>query len=79
MSLNAVETFRAKLSISTWVCRLILERDASKVWMMGISTVWAVLLCFVWAPFPVVTLEKAAVTHLMFIDDRPLVLGIGIL
>ena len=47
--------------------------------MMGVSTVWAVFLCFVWAAFPVVTLGKAAITHLMFIDDRPLVLGIGIL
>ena len=46
---------------------------------MGVSTVWAVFLCFVWAAFPVVTLGKAAVTHFMFIDDRPLVLGIGIL
>ena len=46
---------------------------------MGVSTVWAVFLCFVWAAFPVVTLGKAAVTHFMFINDLPLVLGIGVL
>ena len=79
VSLNAGEALRAKLSISAWICRLPLHWNASKVRMMGVSTVWAVFLCFVWAAFPVVTLKKAAITHLMFIDDRPLVLGIGIL
>ena len=46
---------------------------------MRVFTVWTFFLCFIWAAFPVVTLRKAAVTHFMFIDDRPLVLGIGIL
>ena len=79
VSLNAGEAFRANLSISAWICRLPLHWNASKVWMMGVSTVWAVFLCFVRAAFPEVTLEKAAVTHFMFIDDLQLVLGIGIL
>ena len=79
VSLNAVEAFRANLSISAWICRPLLQWDASKVWMMRVSTVRAVFLCFVLAALPVVTLGKATVTNLMFINDLPLVLGIGIL
>ena len=78
VSLNAGEALRANLSISAWICRLLLNWNASKVWMMGVSTVWAVFLCFVWTAFPMMTLVKATVTNFMFVDDLPLVLGIGI-
>ena len=47
--------------------------------MMGISTFGAAFLDFVGAVFPVVALDEAAVAHLMFVDDLPLVIGIGVL
>ena len=47
--------------------------------MMGVSAVWTIFLRFIWTAFPMMTLVKAAVTHFMFVDDLPLVLGIGIL
>ena len=45
--------------------------------MMGVSAVWTIFLRFIWTAFPMMTLVKAAVTHFMFVDDLPLVLGIG--
>ena len=46
---------------------------------MGISTSGAAFLDFVGAVFPVVALDEAAVAHLVFVDDLPLVVGIGVL
>lgn len=57
--------------------RVLLDWDASQVWMMRASTVWATFLGFGSAASPVVTLGEAAVTNFMFIDDLPLVIGIG--
>ena len=59
--------------------RVLLDWDATQIRMMRASTVWATFLGFGAAASPVVTLGEAAVTHFMFIDDRPLVLGIGTL
>ena len=46
--------------------------------MMGISTLGAAFLDFVGAVFPVVALDKTTVTHLVFVDDLPLVYGVGV-
>ena len=45
--------------------------------MMGISTFGAAFLDFIGAVFSVVALDEATVAHLMFVDDLPLVIGIG--
>ena len=47
--------------------------------MMGISTFGAAFLDFVGAVFPVMALKKATVAHLVFVDDLPLVIGVGVL
>ena len=47
--------------------------------MMGIAEFGAAFLDFVGAEFPVVALDKAAVAHLVFVDDLPLVTGVGVL
>ena len=47
--------------------------------MMGISTFGAAFLDFIGAVFPVMALDKAAVAHLVFVDDLPLVIGVGVL
>ena len=44
---------------------------------MRIAAFGAAFLDFVGAVFPVMSLGKAAITHLVFVDDRPLVIGIG--
>ena len=46
--------------------------------MMRISTFGAAFLDFVGAGFPVVALDKATVAHLVFVDDLPLVVGVGV-
>ena len=56
---------------------MLLDWDASQIRMMRASTVWATFLGFGAAASPVVTLGETAVTHFMFIDDHPLVTGIG--
>ena len=47
--------------------------------MMRISTFGAAFLDFVGVVFPVVALDEATVAHLMFVDDLPLVVGVGVL
>ena len=79
MSLNASETFRAKLSAGAWVGGSLFDRHTSQIWMMGTSTFGAAFLDFVGAVFPVVALDKTTVTHLVFVDDLPLVIGVGVL
>ena len=44
---------------------------------MRIAAFGAAFLDFVGAVFPVMPLDKAAIAHLVFVDDRPLVIGIG--
>ena len=46
--------------------------------MMRVAAFGAAFLDFVGAVFPVMSLGKAAITHLVFVDDRPLVIGIGV-
>ena len=47
--------------------------------MMGISAFGAALLDLVGAMFPVVALDKATVAHFVFVNDLPLVIGVGVL
>ena len=47
--------------------------------MMRIAAFGAAFLGFVGAELPVVALDKAIVAHLVFVDDLPLVIGVGIL
>ena len=47
--------------------------------MMRIAAFGAAFLDFIGAVFPVVALDEAAVAHLVFVDDLPLVIGIGVL
>ena len=47
--------------------------------MMRIATFGAAFLRFVGARFPVMALDKATVAHPMFVDDLPLVMGVGVL
>ena len=47
--------------------------------MVGIFTFGAAFLDFVGAVLPVVALDEATVAHLMFVDDFPLVIGVGVL
>ena len=49
-----------------------------QVRMMRIAAFGAAFLDFAGAVFPVMSLGKAAITHLVFVDDRPLVIGIGV-
>ena len=46
--------------------------------MMRIAAYGAAFLDFVGAEFPVVALDKATITHSVFIDDLPLVIGGGV-
>ena len=46
--------------------------------MMRIATVGAAFLGFLGAVSPVMALDKAAIAHLVFVDDRPLVIGVGV-
>ena len=54
------------------------ERHTFQVWMMRIAAFGAAFLDFVGTVFPVMSLGKATITHLVFVDDRPLVNGIGV-
>ena len=47
--------------------------------MMRIAAFGAAFLDFVGAELPVVALDKATVAHLVFVDDLPLVIGVGVL
>ena len=47
--------------------------------MMRVAAFGAAFLGFVGAMLPVVALEKATVAHFVFVDDFPLVIGVGIL
>ena len=49
-----------------------------KVWMMGVAAFGAAFLNFIWAVLPVMALDKAAITHLVLVDDLPLVIGVGV-
>ena len=48
-------------------------------WMMRIAAFGAAFLGVVGAIFPVVALDKARIAHLVFVDDLPLVIGVGVL
>ena len=50
-----------------------------QIWMMRVAALGAALLDFVGAKFPVMALDKATVAHLVFVDDLPLVIGVGVL
>ena len=78
MSLNASETFRAKLSAGAWVGGRLFWRLAPQVWVVRDTTFVAAVLDSVEAIFPVMTLVKATIAHLVFVDDLPLVLGVGV-
>ena len=54
------------------------EVYALKVWMMGVAAFGAAFLNFIWAVLPVMALDKAAITHLVLVDDLPLVIGVGV-
>ena len=47
--------------------------------MMRIAAFGAAFLNFVGAVFPVMSLGEAAVAHPVFVDDLPLVIGVGVL
>ena len=47
--------------------------------MMKVAAFGAAFLNFVGAVFPVMSLGEAAVAHPVFVDDLPLVIGIGVL
>ena len=47
--------------------------------MMRIAAFDAAFLDFVGAVFPVMAFDKATVAHLVFVDDLPLVIGVGVL
>ena len=47
--------------------------------MMRIAAFGAAFLDFVGAVFQVMAFHKATVTHLVFVDDLPLVTGVGVL
>ena len=46
--------------------------------MMRIAAFGAAFLDFVGAIFPIMSLGKVFITHLEFVDDLPLVIGIGV-
>ena len=50
-----------------------------QIWMMRIAALSAAFSDFIGTVFPVMALDKAAVAHLVFIDDLPLVIGVGVL
>ena len=47
--------------------------------MMRIAALGAAFLGFMGAVFPVMALDKARIAYLVFVDDLPLVIGVGIL
>ena len=47
--------------------------------MVGVAAFSAAFLNFVGAVLPVMALDKATVAHLVFVDDLPLVTGVGVL
>ena len=47
--------------------------------MMRIAAFGAAFLDFAGAVFPVMSLGKATIAHFVFVDDRPLVIGVGVL
>ena len=47
--------------------------------MMRVAAFGATFLDFIGAVLPVTALDKAAVAHLMLVDDLPLVTGVGVL
>ena len=47
--------------------------------MMGVAAYSAAFLNFIGAVLPVMALDEATVAHLVFVDDLPLVIGIGVL
>ena len=49
------------------------------MWMMRVAAFGAAFLGFVGAMFPVMALDKATVAHPVFVDDLPLVIGVGVL
>ena len=50
-----------------------------QIWVVRIAALSAAFLGILGAVFPVVALNKATVAHLVFVDDLPLVIGIGVL
>ena len=48
------------------------------MWMMRVAACSAAFLHFVGAVLPVMALDKAAITHLVLVDDLPLVVGVGV-
>lgn len=47
--------------------------------MMRIAAFGTAFPVFVGAVFTVMALDKATVAHLVFVDDLPLVIGVGVL
>ena len=50
-----------------------------QIWVVRIAALSAAFSGIIGAVFPVVALNKATVAHLVFVDDLPLVIGIGVL
>ena len=48
------------------------------MWMVRIATFGAAFLDFIGAIFPVMALDKAAITYSVLVDDLPLVIGGGV-
>ena len=49
-----------------------------QMWMMRVAAFGAAFLGFIGAMLPVMSLEKAAVAHFVFVNDLPLVIGVGV-
>ena len=47
--------------------------------MMRVAAFGAAFLNCIGAVLPVMALDKATVAHLVFVDDLPLVIGVGVL
>ena len=47
--------------------------------MMGVAAFSAAFLDFIGTVPPVMALDKATVAHFVFVDDLPLVIGVGVL
>ena len=47
--------------------------------MMRVAAFSAAFLNFIGAVLPVMALDKATVAHFVFVDDLPLVIGVGVL
>ena len=46
--------------------------------MMRLAALGTAFLGFMGAVFPVMALDKATVANLVFVDDHPLVIGVGV-